>query len=173
MGFSLNSLEAEQLKHALQRDRSVSESRSTKNKAFIVTKCSHVLEHSQSETASNLKWVIFYFIYLNFHGFYWLICIGKTMQFCLIWQVWQNFIHDLWQYTRHEDRGRGGERMDGRMLDRGQVEMEGVGRSPPPRDVCGSQAKEMLQPRREGSSTWVTLTSPAGAGFCGVQITHF
>lgn len=47
----------------------------------------------------------------------------------------------------------GGERMDGRMLDRGQVEMEGVGRSPPPRDVCGSQAKEMLQPRREGSST--------------------
>lgn len=54
----------------------------------------------------------------------------------------------------HQTRGqRGGERMDGRMLDRGQVEMEGVGRSPPPRDVCGSQAKEMLQPRREGSST--------------------
>ncbi len=53
----------------------------------------------------------------------------------------------------HQAQGRGGERMDGRMLDRGQVEMEGVGRSPPPRDVCGSQAKEMLQPRREGSST--------------------
>lgn len=33
--------------------------------------------------------------------------------------------------------------------------------------VCGSQAKEMLQPRREGISTWVTLTSPAAAGFCG------
>lgn len=48
----------------------------------------------------------------------------------------------------HQDRG--GEKMDGRMLDSGQVEMEGVGRSPPPRDVCGSQAKEMLQPRREG-----------------------
>lgn len=47
-------------------------------------------------------------------------------------------------------RAEGGEKMDGRMLDRGQVEMEGVGRSPPPRDVCGSQAKEMLQPRREG-----------------------
>lgn len=65
--------------------------------------------------------------------------------------------------------------MDGRMLDRGQVGMEGVGRSPPPQYVCVwvTSQKKMLQPGREGVSTWVTLTSPAGAGFCGVQITHF
>lgn len=57
--------------------------------------------------------------------------------------------HRIWQFTRREDRG-GGERMDGRMLDKGQVDMEGVGRSLPPQDVCGSQAKEMLQPRKGG-----------------------
>lgn len=39
-----------------------------------------------------------------------------------------------------------GERIDGRMLDSGQVEMKGVGRSPPPRDVCGSQAKGCCSP---------------------------
>ncbi|KAI9535426.1 hypothetical protein NQZ68_002980 [Dissostichus eleginoides] len=94
MGFSLNSLEAEQLKHALQRDSAVSGITLNQNQAF------------------------------------------------------NNFIHDLWRYTRHKDRG--GEKMNGRMLDRGQVEMEGVGGSPPPRDVCGSQAKEMLQPRKGG-----------------------
>ena len=59
--------------------------------------------------------------------------------------------------------------MDGRMLDSGQVEMEGVGRSPPPRDVCGSQAKEMLQPRREGialpESLWHLLQVLVSVGF--------
>ncbi len=55
MGFSLNSLEAEQLKHALQRDSSVSEITLNQNQAFNVTNYSHGSEYSKSETASKLK----------------------------------------------------------------------------------------------------------------------
>lgn len=52
MGFSLNSLEAEQLKHALQRDSSVSEITLNQNQAFNGSNCSHI--NSKCETASNL-----------------------------------------------------------------------------------------------------------------------
>lgn len=41
MGFSLNSLEAEELKRALQRDSSVSAITLNQNQAFKVTNCSH------------------------------------------------------------------------------------------------------------------------------------
>lgn len=44
MGFSLNSLEAEELKHALQRDSSVSEITLNQNQAFNGTKCLHVFQ---------------------------------------------------------------------------------------------------------------------------------
>lgn len=47
-----------------------------------------------------------------------------------------------WPLAAHQTWGQRGERMDGRMLDRGQAGMEGVGRSPPPQYVCGSQAKK-------------------------------
>lgn len=47
-----------------------------------------------------------------------------------------------WPLAAHQTWGQRGEKMDGRMLDRGQVGMEGVGRSPPPQYVCGSQAKK-------------------------------
>ena len=67
MGFSLNSLEAEELKRALQRDSSVSAIALNQNQAFKVTNCSHMLQYSKSETASNLKYVIFYLIISNFH----------------------------------------------------------------------------------------------------------
>lgn len=83
MGFSLNSLEAEQLKHALQRDSAVSGITLNQNQAFNVTKCSHRSEYSKSESASNFKCVISaFFDRLKFSWIvFFFIRIGKTMQF--------------------------------------------------------------------------------------------
>lgn len=55
MGFSFNSLEAEELKHALQRDSSVSEITLNQNRALNWTNCSRVLEYYKSQTAFNRK----------------------------------------------------------------------------------------------------------------------
>ena len=57
MGFSLNSLEAEQLKHALQRDGSVSGITLNQNQAF---NCSCRSEYSKSETALNFYLIDFF-----------------------------------------------------------------------------------------------------------------
>lgn len=91
--------------------------------------------------------------------------------FFTTWPVWQDFIRDLWRYTRRE-RTEGEEDgwRDARQRTGGDG---GSGRIPSSPGCVWVTSQEMLQPRREGSSTWVTLTSPAGAGFCGVQITHF
>lgn len=79
MGFSLNSLEAEELKRALQRDSSVSEITLNQNHAFNLTNCSRVLEYYKSETAFNIKFgAIVYFLEL------------VKQSGSLIWLVWQS-----------------------------------------------------------------------------------
>lgn len=93
MGFSLNSLEAEELKRALQRDSSVSEITLNQNHAFNLTNCSRVLEYYKSETAFNIKiWCYCLFSW-----------IGKTIRFFDLAGLTE--FHDLWQYTRPENRG--------------------------------------------------------------------
>lgn len=175
MGFSLNSLEAEQLKHALQRDSSVSEITLNQNQAFNVTNCSHIPEYSKWEAASNSKCVTLCHFLNQFFLFVLVICIGKTMQFFS--SAWFDRISSASSGSAPGMRTEGG-REDGWKDARQRTGGDGGrGQIPPPCPgmccVCGSQAKEMVQPRREGSSTWVTLTSPAGGGFCGVQIAHF
>lgn len=164
MGFSFNSLEAEELKHALQRDSSVSEITLNQNHAFNWTNCSRVLQHYKSQTAFNGKFCAIVCL-LDFFS---PCCrVGWTILFFFNWLVFQPrplAVNQTWEQR--------GERMDGRMLTEDRWRW-GEWVDPFLPGMCGSQAKEMLQPRREGISTWVTLTSPAGAGFCGVQIAHF
>lgn len=80
-----------------------------------------------------------------------LICIGKK---AVLLSGWFDRISSMTSGStpdmRAEGGGGGGKRMDERMLDRGQVEMEGVGRSPPPRDVRGLQAKRDAAAQKGG-----------------------
>lgn len=71
MGFSLNSLEAEQLKQALQRDSSVSEITLNLNQAFNGANSLHIAKkRPKSETVS------------HFYCFFFLIFLPSQIPFC-------------------------------------------------------------------------------------------
>lgn len=93
----------------------------------------------RSEAASENFVPLFNFINYYYYYFIFLSLNKPTLVLFCFSPGWS--CH-WWPLAAHQTWGQRGEKMDGRMLDRGQVGMEGVGRSPPPQYVCGSQAKK-------------------------------